>query len=384
MLSPVVADLVLLATGVPAQDSPPLSPDPDALGARLQGRLEELVSERGLPGASAALVLPDGRVVEAAAGLASREEGREMTTDDLLLSGSVGKSYVSATALGLVLEGRLRLDAPVAPFFEDADWYDRLPGEGAFTVEQLLRHETGMERYELTPQFWEAAMGEPDRVWRPEELLAFVFDTEASFAPGEGFLYADTNYILLGMVLEKVLEGSITKHIRARFLEPNELSRTRPSSSRRIEGLVQGYAVLTRAFGVPERVLDGSGTFVFNPQFEWCGGGYASAPGDLARWSWLFYGGRLFEEEYLDHLLRSRPAAELGGNRAYGLGVIVSDTRLGPLHGHDGFMAGFLATTGYFPDLGVAGALQINTDDMRALGAPLQALLVELAELVGG
>lgn len=307
-----------------------------------------------------------------------------MTTDDLLLSGSVGKSYVSATALGLVLEGRLRLDEPVSPFFEGADWYGRLPGEGSFTVEHLLRHETGMERYELSPEFWKAAMGEPDRVWRPEELLAFVFDTEARFAPGEGFLYADTNYILLGMVLEKVLEGSITEHIRVRFLEPNELYRTRPSRSRRIEGLVQGYAVITRALGVPERVLDEGGTFVFNPQFEWCGGGYASAPGDLARWSWLFYGGRLFEREYLDDLLRSRPAAELGGDRAYGLGVIVSDTGLGPVYGHDGFMAGYLATTGYFPDLGVAAALQINTDDMRALGAPLQAVLVELAELIGG
>lgn len=372
---------LVAAPGLAGQDPEPEALDVEAVRGRLQAELETLVGERGLPGASAAIVLPDGTVVAAAAGFASREDERALTPADRLLSGSVGKSYVAATALELVLDGRLELDAAVADFFEGVDWYPRLPNGGAFTVRQLLRHETGMDRYEMGAPFWEAALGAPDRTWRPEELLEFVLDADPLFRAGEGWGYADTNYILLGMVLEQVLERPITEHVHERFLVPNGLADTVPSNARSIPGLVQGYAVSTRALGLPERVIGDDGLFVFNPQFEWCGGGYANTPTDLARWARLFYGGRLFEEPYLELLLDTKRAPGLGPGKAYGMGVIVSETELGPLHGHDGFMTGYLTCMGVFAEHDLAVAFQTNTDDVRAVGAPLHVVLTRLAKL---
>lgn len=370
-----------VALAPPTQDLVLEEVDVGSVRARLEAELEALVAERGLPGTSAAIVLPDGIVVAAAAGFASREDERALTSADRLLSGSVGKSYVAATAIELALAGVLDLDAEVAGFFEGVEWVPRLPNGGAFTVRQLLRHETGMDRYEMGAEFWKAALGAPDRTWRPEELLEFVLDAEPLFPAGEGWAYADTNYILLGMVLEQVLEGSITDHVHERFLVPNGLVDTVPSNARRIPGLVQGYAVSTRALGLPERVIGDDGRFVFNPQFEWCGGGYANTPSDLARWARLFYGGRLFEEPYLELLLDTVPAPGLGPGASYGLGVIVGETELGPVHGHDGFMTGYLTSMGYFPEHDLAVAFQTNTDDMRALGAPLHVVLARLAKL---
>lgn len=377
--------LLLTLAAAPLQDvevsAPATVPDRGVVRARLQAELEALVADRGLPGASAALTLADGTTIAVAAGFASREDERPLTPADRLLSGSVGKSYVAATAIELALAGRLDLDAEVATFFDGVDWYPRLPNGGAFTVRQLLRHETGMDRYEMGREFWEAALAAPDRTWRPEELLEFVLDAEPLFPAGEGWGYADTNYILLGMVLEQVLEGAITDHVGERFLAPNDLADTVPSNSRRVPGLVQGYAVSTRALGLPERVIGDDGRFVFNPQFEWCGGGYANTPSDLARWARLFYGGRLFEEPYLGLLLDATRAPGLGPGKSYGLGVIVSDTELGPLHGHDGFMTGYLTCMGVFAEHDLAAAFQTNTDDVRAVGAPLHVVLARLAKL---
>jgi len=348
---------------------------------RLADVLRDLVERRGLPGASAAIVLPDGSLVAAAAGLASREERTPLTPSGRLLSGSVGKSYVAATAIELALAGRLDLDAPAVSRLDPAEaaWFARLPNGERVTPRQLLRHQSGMRRYELDPDFWKRLLAEPDRVWTPAQLLASELDAAPLFEPGAGWSYADTNYVALGVVLERVLGGSIVEHVTERFLAPHGLVDSVPSSSRSIPALVQGYAVSTRGLGVPERVLGEDGRFVFNPQFEWCGGGWANTPSDLARWAWIFYGGRAFEQEYLPLLCDTVEAKELGPSKRYGLGAIVTATELGDLVGHDGFMTGYLTSIGVFRERDVAVAFQTNTDDVQALGGPLHRILVELA-----
>ena len=376
--------LALLASGprsLARPQEPAAAPRTELVRERLAAVLQDLVERRGLPGASAALVLPDGSLVAAAAGWASREENTLLTPKGRMLSGSVGKSYVAATAIELALAGRLDLDAPAVSRLDPAEaaWFRRLPNGERVTPRQLLRHQSGMRRYELDPAFWKRLLAEPDRVWTPEQLLASELDAPPLFELGEGWSYADTNYVALGVVLERVLGGSILEHVAKRFLAPHGLVDTVPSSSRSIPGLVQGYAVPTRALGVPERVLGEDGRFVFNPQFEWCGGGWANTPSDLARWAWIFYGGRAFEQEYSALLCDVVEARELGPGKRYGLGAIVTATELGDLVGHDGFMTGYLASMGTFPDRGVAVAFQTNSDDLSALGGPLHRVLVELA-----
>ena len=349
----------------------------------LKARLDALV-ERGVPGVSAALVLPGGELVTVTAGHADAASERPMTPADRFLAGSVGKTFVAAAALHLAGDGRLDLDARAADFFDVAGadaWYAALPGSDRFTVRQLLRHQSGLPRYVFDPSLWKSLVAEPDRVWAPRELLGFVANSNALFAPGDGWAYADTNYLLVGMILERVAEQPFYEYAQQQLLEPAELRDTVPSNTRRIDRMSQGYCTALRALGVPERVLRDE-QFALNTQFEWCGGGFASTPSDLARWAKRLFSGAAFDADYLDEMLETVAAESmLGPGVRYGLGAIVRETPLGELRGHDGIMACYLTTMGWFPELDLAVAVQVNTDDSSLLAGPLSGVAVDLARI---
>jgi len=357
--------------------TPPLVQKVDArIAARARHVLDGIV-ERDAPGVSIALVLPDGTEVTATAGFADIEAKRPMHATDRLLSGSVGKTYVAAAALRLAGLGVLDLDARAAQFFPGEAWFERLPNALDFTVRQLLRHQSGLERYEFQPTFWAALVADPDKIWRPEEQLAYIADRAPLFPAGEGWAYSDSNYLVVGLILERVTGQRFNEHVREHLLAPAGLVDTVPSDTRRIPGLTQGYCRALAELGVPERVLV-DGQFVIHPGFEWCGGGYASTPRDLARWTARLYSGAAFAGDYLPEMLATVPAdATLGRKARYGLGVIVRETTLGEARGHDGIMTGFLAATAWFP----AHKIAVNTDEGRVVGEPLSTLLVELASL---
>lgn len=250
------------------------------------------------------------------------------------------------------------------------------------TIRQLLRHESGIERYVFAPAFWEMLTEDPDKVWKPEQLLAYVFDQEPLFAPGEGWAYSDTNYILVGIVLEQVSGVKMYDYVQEHLLTPLELTDTVPSNSREIDGLIQGHTKSFLEFGLPERVIQ-DGKFVINPQFEWCGGGFCSTPLDLAKWARFYYSGKAFGGKYLEQLLDTVPAdpRQLGPKSSYGPGLILRETSLGELRGHDGIMPGYESTMGWFPELDIAVGLQLNMDGDRKVGKPLPLFLVDFATI---
>lgn len=351
--------------------------------ARVERALETWHASHSVPGVSAALVLPDGGRLALARGVASLEDGTPLTPEGRMLSGSVGKTYVAASVLALAAGGELALDDRAARWL--ADWSDfaRLPNAPELTLRQLLGHTSGLPRYVLEPAFWEALLADPEHRWTPEECLSLVLDAPPLFPAGEGWAYSDTNYLLLGMVLERVTGKPFYEHVRERFLAPLGLTDTVPSDTRRIERMVQGHVVASRAFGVGPRTLEG-GVFTFNPQFEWCGGGWASTPLDLARWTRALYSGEALPAGALEEMLRRpSPAPELGPDTRYGLGVILWEDALGPARGHRGFMPGYLTATGYWPARELAVTVQCNTDDGASAGS-LEALLERLGSAALG
>jgi len=346
----------------------------------LQARLSQLQSESGVPGVTAGVVLADGTTFGLAAGMADTALGIVMTPESRLMQGSVGKTYVSAVAMQLIHRGVLDLDAKVATYLGDEQWFDRVPNHADVTIRNLMNHTSGIVRYEFNDRFITDLLAAPDKVWQPVEQLAYLFDTQAPFAAGEGWDYSDTNYIILGMIIEKLTGNTYYDEMRRRILEPLELRNTVPSNSRRVPGLVQGYAGVENVFRVPDAVIE-DGEFAINPQFEWTGGGIASTAEDLARWAKDLYEGRAFDESMLPVMLDGVPA-RLGPNTEYGLGVIIRPTPLGTSWGHSGFFPGYLTEMAYFPDHGVAVAVQMNSSDFGNIEMrPLQILL-DLARVV--
>jgi len=373
----LTALIVALPLG-PLQAQDPVIAVPGLRQALLE-RLAQLREQSGVPGISAAVVLDDGTAVAIAAGMADTILGTPMTTGSRLLQGSVGKTYVSAVALQLVHEGKLDLEAKVSAYLGDEPWFERLPNHGEVTVRQLMNHTSGIIRYEFNEQFITDLLAAPDKVWQPVEQLAYLFDAEAPFAAGDGWDYSDTNYIILGLIIERLTRSAYYDELQRRVLEPLKLHNTVPSNSRRIPGLVQGYAGAENPFRMPDAVI-ANGEFAINPQFEWTGGGIASTSEDLARWGKALYEGRAFDHSMLAVLLDGVPA-RLGPNTEYGLGVIIRPTPLGPSWGHSGFFPGYLAELAYFPEHRIAVAVQINTSDTRSIRMGPLRMLLELARL---
>jgi D-alanyl-D-alanine carboxypeptidase len=354
--------------------------DAARLRLKLQERLNALHAQGRFPGATAGVALADGRVYGLAVGVSDVQTKRPMRPTDLMLQGSVGKTYAAAVVMQLVAEKKIGLDDPVGKYLGRETWFARLPNARSITVRMLLNHTSGLVRYEFKEQFTKDLTANPSKVWRPEELLSYVFDTEPPFAAGQGWEYSDTNYIVLGMIVERVTKRKYYDEARRRLLRPLALRRTVPSDSRRIPGLVQGYAGPNNPFGGSDAMIVG-GEFVINPQFEWTGGGMASTAEDLARWAKSLYEGRAFDRALLPEVLKGVPA-KLGPDTAYGLGVIIRRTDLGPAYGHSGFFPGYLTEMAYFPELRAAVAVQVNTSAPRSTGRPLFRFLTELAQVV--
>ncbi|MGD8727888.1 MAG: serine hydrolase domain-containing protein, partial [Gemmatimonadales bacterium] len=221
----IVATLVVWVSinGLQARE---LAAQSELLRTALQDRLVALQTESGAPGATAGIVLGDGTVYGLAAGMSDTIRRLPMTASDRLLQGSVGKTYVAAVAIQLVFEGTLDLDAKISSYLANEPWFQRLPNHDAVTVRQLMNHTSGIIRYEFNEQFITDLLADPSRVWRPEEQLAYLFDTEAPFAAGDGWEYSDTNYIILGMIIERLTGSTYYDELQRRILDPLDLSNT--------------------------------------------------------------------------------------------------------------------------------------------------------------
>lgn len=376
---PAVIMLAVLTIGARAQQVAPAQPP------SLQAIVDVALAGGTAPGISAAVAMPDGEVIAIVAGVASRETKAPLRPQDRLLLGSVGKTFAAARALQLIEQGRLSLDDPIAKHLGSAAWFERLPNARTTTVRHLMTHTSGLVRYEFKEAFAKDLRAQPDKIWKPEELLAYVFDETPPFAPGAGWEYSDTNYIVLGMILEAIDRRPFYEQVRTDVLSRMPGHRFVPSDSRRIDGLVQGYTGPGDPITGGEGPVLVDGTFVVNPQFEWTGGGYAGTPSDLVRWAKLLYEGGVFaKRETARMMIDAAVPARLGPQAKYGLGVIVRpQTPGGDVWGHSGFFPGYLTEMIYLPERRIAVAVQVNTSHQRAIGRSPLRIAYDLAGSAG-
>jgi D-alanyl-D-alanine carboxypeptidase len=352
-----------------------------ALKTALQLKLNEWHKAGHFPGATLGVVLANGESFALAVGFSDRETSKPMMPTDRMLAGSVGKTFAAATALQLIKEGKIGLDDKIEKYLGHEQWFSRLPNAKDITVRQLMNHTSGLVRYEFKEQFTKDLTANPDKVWKPAELVAYLLDERPPFDAGKGWDYSDTNYIVLGMIIEKVTGRKFYDEVNRRLLRPLKLTGTIPQDGPSLKGVVQGYAGPNNPFGGTDAMVV-NGKFAINPQFEWTGGGYASTAHDLARWAKMTYEGKAFSLNLLPQVLDGVSAPMLGRETKYGLGVIIRKTTLGTSYGHSGFFPGYMTDMMYFPEHKVAVAVQVNTSVGRSLGKPLSRVLVEVIEVI--
>lgn len=374
MRKTIVVLIICLLSSIAVQSQTPLK-------TALQTKLDDWHKAGSFPGATFGVVLANGESFGLAVGFSNTETKTPMKPTDRLLAGSVGKTFAAATALQLVKEGKIGLDDKIEKYLGSEPWFSRLPNARDITIRQLMNHTSGLVRYEFKEQFTKDLTAHPEKSWKPAELVAYLLDEKAPFEAGKGWDYSDTNFIVLGMIIEKVTGKRFYDESNRRLIKPLKLTGTIPQDGPRLDGVVQGYAGANNPFGGKDAMIE-QGKFVINPQFEWTGGGYASTAHDLARWAKMIYEGKAFSANLLPQVVEGVPAPMLGRESKYGLGVIIRQTPVGVAYGHSGFFPGYMTDMMYFPDHKVAVAVQVNTSVGRNLGKPLSRVLVEMMEVI--
>lgn len=288
-----------------------------------------------------------------ASGLSDIEHGTQMKTSDRLLAGSIGKTFVAAVALMLVEQGKLNLDEKISTWLGKESWFSRLPNGPDITLQMLLNHSSGIPDHVELPAFESAMFKSAARDIDYSELIAYVLNKKPLFPPGRGYSYADTNYILAGMIIEKVSGKTLYGLIDESILKPLKLERTIPSNALVLPDVANGY--------LSSKPVIVKGRFTINPQWEWAGGGFASTAEDLSRWAAALYaGGEILKQKSLDEMFGSTTTGD-GAN--YGLGVMMKSSNWGTTYGHDGEFPGYLAEMRYYPRFHLAVAVMVNAGE---------------------
>jgi D-alanyl-D-alanine carboxypeptidase len=343
--------------------------------AKIQKVLQEFYDVSKFPGAVVGVAFADGSSSSAAIGYANRDAKTPMRESDLLHAGSVGKTFFAALVLQLIAEKRLELDGRIIKYLGKEAWFSRMPNGEAITVRMLLNHTSGLPPF--GSEFMQELARFPSKGRSPLEGVKSILDARPLHPAGTKFSYSDVNYLLLGLAVESVTGRKAYDEIQRRLLKPLNLRRTVPADRPTIPGLVPGYAGAGNPFGGDQIMKDGR--LIFDPRFEWAGGGFVSSAEDLARWFAGYCQGRGFDPKLLAEVFAGVDAPELGAGARYGLGVVIQDTPLGEAYGHGGFFPGYVTWVRYYPKRRIAVALQLNTSDDDLIKKSVRDVLNDLA-----
>jgi D-alanyl-D-alanine carboxypeptidase len=301
-----IAVATLLSTFCPSAGASPtaLKPfDPVAF----QGTVEATVKELRLPGAMVLLRTPLG---EFAFGYGATELGGTIPprADTHFRAASNTKTMTVAVIVLLVQEGKLRFDDPVSKYVQG------VPNGDKITVSELLKMRSGLFNYTSAPELAKSLDHDPTRVWTPEELLAIAFKRPPLFAPGKEYDYCNTNYVLLGLIAEKLEGAPLAKVFQDRLFGPLGMKHTLlPASTSNtisesyLHGYLYGsssYAVVDAPYPADLQAAAKAGTLKPNddtwqsPSYAFAAGGAISTAGDLAIWMRALVGGKLFDADH--------------------------------------------------------------------------------------
>lgn len=348
----------------PALTNDRLSAD---LAGRLHAQLDAVVAAGDAPTVSASVILPGVGRWEGTAG--TTPDGAKVPTDTVFSIASITKTVVAAATLRLAEEGQLDLADQLA---------DHLPPEIAnaangATFVDALGMRTGLQEQVNPADFEETFIEEPERSWTPEESVA-VLSPEPAFPPGVRSIYANVNYLLLGMAVEAATGRPIEAILRDGVLAPPELSRmVLQDAERPAEPLSASYPG-DPALPSGAESLEVGGGYVPSRAFAssvWTAGSVASDAPTLATWGYLLYGGFVLSDASLEAMLHAPEGAD------YGLGCAVFDEQGLDGVGHGGLLPGFSSVLYADRATGAVVAILVNTDTYDP--APvLAALMLEI------
>lgn len=299
------------------------------------------------------------------------QNGEAVTSANPFYTASIGKTFTATAIAVLAEEGHLKFDDKIAQFLPDSIVKNLHVFEGKdysneITIAQLLQHTSGLPDYfegetiDGSPNVMELLFSEPESFWNPHETIQFAKEKmQPLFVPGTDYRYTDTEYVLLGLIIEKLSGVSLHEFFRIHFFEPLEMKNTymflRSEPREKTARMAEVYVGEVEVSGMKSLSAD------------WAGGGLASTASDLNRFQQSLFSGEIISNETLRKMQNWTPETR-GMEYGYGLRKI-SFKKLFPVLpdltvvGHSGITGSFMY---YCPELDVYLAGTLNqTEEIK-------------------
>ncbi len=226
--------------------------------ARLSAAVHRGFREAAAPGVIVGVQTPKGQWVTAI-GIANRRSKAPMRVRMHQRIGSVTKTFMGTLLMQLAGEHELSLDDKVSKYIKG------VPDGDTMTLRQVADMTSGVASYTANSDFTKALYSHPERRWRPGELLAIGLRDSPVFGPGTAFQYSDSNYILLGLVIQQVEHKPLGAVLRKQIINRLRLSQTSwPGASAGLpKPHAQGYTLQGQSSDRPANATN------WNPSYAW-------------------------------------------------------------------------------------------------------------------
>ncbi|WP_207396130.1 serine hydrolase domain-containing protein [Bremerella alba] len=329
-------------------------------------KVEQIRRDNAIPGVVVLLRNGDHQWLQAF-GVADLKTKQPMQTDMAFRAGSNTKTMTATVILQLVQEGKLKLEDKVSKFF------DNVPQGDEVTIADLLDMRSGIANYSEIKSFNQTLDEQPDKTYSPQQLIQLGIEQKAMFKPGSKYFYSNTNYVMLGVLIERMTEMPLEEVFQQRIFTPLKLTRTSmpaKDDNQLPPPFAHGYMFGTNVNSelteqeqkqaVAGKLLPSDMTLA-NPSWAWAAGAAISTADDLADYVEVLIGGGLLDESMQAKRLASiRPANPDDPQSAgYGLGI----AQMGPMIGHDGSLPGYQSFMGHDPKTGLTMIVLTNLQD---------------------
>ena len=316
-----------------------------------QAQLDKAVQILELPGAAmSAVSVGDRTIWSGASGHEDLAKETAWSPQARFRIGSVTKTFTTALLLQLVGESVVSLDDPLETWVPG--FYDGL----GVTLRHLVTNTSGIVSYNYVGSF------DDTRPWTPQDLVEWAVANEPSlrFAPGSKWEYSNTNFVLVGLVIEAATGLSFEEALDQRILGPLGLTETY------LAGSGDSHPDLVPCYDAAGTNITGKA----DPSFGWAAGAIVSTPADMARWAGALYGGGFLAPDLLSLMLTPSITTEDRGVD-YGMGTFIEDDGSNAIYGHTGGIGGYLTYMYFARNQKTAVVVMTNVleTDLRELSA---------------
>lgn len=340
------------------------------LDSALQHTLDSMFLVLNIKGLGAAVQLPDDAVWTGSDGISSMIPLDSITPNHAFAIASTTKTITAACILQLADEGVLSLSDSLY------QWLDTFPHINPnITIRQLLQHKSGIYDVVTNPAFQPQMQTNINQIWSLDNVIT-TFIHPPLFQPGNGWSYSNTNYILLGMIIEAATGHTYRQELRDRFFIPYELnSFAHPPFDPLPTQIAHLWLDITG-----DGVLDDAHNFFshWNSFFSATGpaGAYFATPTDMARWMRICMSGALYSPAIWQEATTTVTTSFQGGTR-YGLGLMQRFFNGHKGYGHGGDIS-YSSSVFYFPDKDISIAVHANDGSINSWSlAPVVAALLK-------